>query len=85
MLKILFLAIIGYIAYRLFLNDYRKRTENSKLKSRNMAKKTEDLVKDPICGMYVPKENTISVRKGQKFYYFCSYDCRDAFLKQNTH
>jgi hypothetical protein len=35
------------------------------------------LVKDPVCGMYVPQES--SLRAGDQF--FCSEECRGKFVK----
>jgi len=40
----------------------------------------ERLVKDPVCGMYVPQQIELSV--GDEF--FCSEECRSKFLK-DTH
>ena len=40
------------------------------------------MVKDPQCGTYVSVEDSITVRDGDKVYHFCSYDCRDKFLKR---
>ena len=40
------------------------------------------MVKDPICGTYVEKDGSIRVREGEKVHVFCSYECRDKYLKQ---
>ncbi len=40
------------------------------------------LVRDPVCGVYVEKENSFSVRNGDVVEYFCSDDCRQKYIKQ---
>jgi len=42
----------------------------------------DELVKDPVCGVYCPKKEAISIRVNGKIYYFCSTECRDKFLKE---
>jgi hypothetical protein len=37
----------------------------------------ERLVKDPVCGAYVPQRTELSVRDE----FFCSEECRSKFLK----
>jgi YHS domain-containing protein len=39
------------------------------------------MVKDPMCGAFVSKEGDIRVRQGDKVHYFCSYECRDKYIK----
>ncbi len=85
MWKFLFLAIALYIAWKLFANDFFK-----KKKSEEKAEKEEtdrkiaagDMVKDPECGAYVSVDDSISVKDGDKTWYFCSYECRDNFLRR---
>lgn len=43
-----------------------------------------NLVKDPVCGMYVNPDTAIrEVRDGQA-YFFCSESCRAEFLKSSS-
>ena len=41
-----------------------------------------EMVKDPICGTYVERDGNIRVKEGEKVHIFCSYECRDKYLKQ---
>ena len=79
--KILIFGIAAYALYRLFMNDKRKNIEKSE---NDEAKKVADgiLVRDPVCGVYVEKENSFSVRNGDVVEYFCSDDCRQKYIKQ---
>lgn len=85
MIKFLLLAGILYFLYRMFANDFiRKKKENEvqtkEDKERKIAK--GEMVKDPQCGAYVSVEDSISIKDGEKKYYFCSYECRDNFLHE---
>ena len=36
-----------------------------------------ELVRDPVCGTYIPKAGAFVVGKGDNARYFCSIECRD--------
>lgn len=79
--KILIFGLIGYALYKLFIHDRQKKSTDSKKKKEQMVA-TGEMTKDPTCGAYVDTDSNISVRNGETVYHFCSYDCRDAFLKK---
>jgi len=81
MLKWILLICVVYMLYRMFESERRKKAAKTKQDAQRLVA-TGELVKDPICGAYVEKESAISAREGDAVHYFCSYDCRDAFLKQ---
>lgn len=79
--KILTFAIAGYVLYRLFMNDKMKKNKDSD-KEREELIASGELVQDPECKTYVDPETSVTIRNGDKKYYFCSYECRDAYLKK---
>lgn len=84
MIKWLILALAAYILYRLFANDIlKKRQKEEKVDKKEMEKKVAsgEMVKDPVCGAYVSIDDSITVRDGERRYHFCSYECRDKFIK----
>lgn len=81
MSKFLFIAIAIGIIYLLFKGD-KKRKVDRQQKEDDRLKASGDLVKDPICGSYVDRNGQIRVRQGDVVHYFCSYECRDSFLKR---
>ncbi|WP_457571259.1 transcriptional regulator [Desulfovulcanus sp.] len=81
MIKLLIFIVAGYLLYKLLTNDRKKKREMQEKKKENLATGGE-MVKDPICGTYVPKNGDIRVRQGDQVHCFCSYECRDKFLKQ---
>lgn len=85
MWKLIFLVAALYIAYKLFANDFlKKRNAEEKADKEETDRKIAagEMAKDPECGTYVSIDDSISVKDGERTYYFCSYECRDAFLKR---
>ncbi len=79
--KLLIFAIAGYVLFRLFTNDRKKHVEDEKETQEKLIANGE-LVKDPECGTYVDPEAAISVKNGEDRHFFCSYECRDAYIKK---
>ncbi len=87
MIKWIILALAAYVLYRLFANDIlKKRQKEEKVDKKEMEKKVAsgEMVKDPVCGAYVSLNDSITVRDGDRRYHFCSYECRDKFIKSLT-
>lgn len=81
-----FIILLGtvYVLYKLFANDFfKKKKEMAKAEKEELERKqaSGEMVKDPECGTWVSVDNSISVRDGDKVYHFCSYECRDKYLK----
>lgn len=81
MLKWLVLIAAGYFLYRLVTNESRKKSKDDKKQKEEMVA-TGEMVRDPVCGAYIDANGGVTVRDGEKTYRFCSYECRDTFLKQ---
>jgi YHS domain-containing protein len=81
MLKFLIFIAAAFVLYRLFTGDKKKKEEKKEKETRQMASSGE-MVKDPVCGTYVPVDSDIRVRQGEKVHTFCSFECRDRFLEQ---
>lgn len=83
MWKLIFLGIALYIVYKLFAKDFLKKREKEdkeEQEERDRKIAAGEMVKDPECGTYVLADDSISVKDGDRVFYFCSYECRDKFL-----
>ncbi|WP_027370487.1 YHS domain-containing protein [Desulfovermiculus halophilus] len=80
MFKLLIFAAAGFILYKLIMGDQKKKNLNREKKKQDLIDSGE-MVKDPVCGTYVSTETGIRVKDDDQVHYFCSYQCRDAFLK----
>ena len=81
MWKWLILILVGYALYRMFMNDRKKSGEDTKKEKEHLSA-TGEMGKDPVCGAYIDSDSNIAVRDGKTVHRFCSYDCRDEFLKR---
>ena len=85
MLKFVIILAVIYIGYKMFANDFlRKRKQDEKEQKEETDRKIAagEMVKDPECGVYVALDDSVSVKDGNRTWYFCSYECRDKFLKK---
>ncbi|WP_264984109.1 transcriptional regulator [Pseudodesulfovibrio portus] len=81
MLKFIIIGVAIFIVYKLFMGDKKKKSmQSEKVVKQKVA--AGEMVKDPICGTYVERDGSIRVREGEKVRVFCSYECRDKYLKQ---
>jgi YHS domain-containing protein len=44
------------------------------------SQKTNKMVKDPICGMYLDPRLALPVESRQETHYFCSQECKNKYL-----
>lgn len=85
MWKLIFLGLALYVVYKLFAKDFlKKREQEDKEKQEEQDRKIAagEMAKDPECGTYVLPDDSISVKDGERVFYFCSYECRDKFLQR---
>ena len=79
--KLLIVAVCAFVVWKLFMGDRRYREAKPQGKPDNLAASGE-MVKDPVCGSYVSKNSDIRVRQGDVVHNFCSYECRETYLKR---
>ncbi len=79
--KVVIFALVAYALYRMFMNDRQKKEEKSTREQESRVASGE-MVKDPGCGAYVEKDSSLTVRNGEVVHHFCSYECREKYLKQ---
>ncbi|MGR0481914.1 MAG: YHS domain-containing protein [Candidatus Electronema sp. V4] len=82
-LRLLLLAALAYVVWRLLRRQLRDRIQAELLQQQKEQEKdeaTEDmLVEDPACGILIPKQQAVRLRQDGRTYYFCSESCCDAF------
>ena len=79
-LRIVILALLCYILYRLLFSGKKKGKEFPRSASGKAAPPQDVLVEDPVCHTYVPQKQAIRAVKEGKAYYFCSEKCCQTFL-----
>ena len=86
---ILFFAIFLALCYVIkgFLKSLKSRKvlkTGSKQAGEQPPPITDELVQDPVCGVYCPKRDALSLNQQGKTYYFCSDKCRQEFRDQKN-
>ncbi len=81
MVKWFILIAAAVVLWKLFAGD-KKQKEKVSHKQKEAMAATGEMVKDPICGSFVSKDSDIRVKNGDKTMCFCSFECRDTYLKQ---
>jgi uncharacterized protein len=80
MRPLLFLVLtvaLGYLISRLLFPQRRVRQETGR---RAPTVVTEEMVRDPVCQLYLPRAEAIRRRVRGRDYFFCSPGCLDKFL-----
>ena len=49
----------------------------------NPLKSRQEMVKDPICGMYMDSRLAVRLENHNEVFYFCSEDCKNRFLSKS--
>jgi len=82
--KLIIVLILIYLAYRLTKSVYPQVKKGYR---EGMAKSDEtildEMVKDPVCQVYLPRKQAISEKMGNERYFFCSEECRRKY-KENV-
>lgn len=81
MLKFIVIGVALFLVYKLFMGD-KKKKEMAQAETIKDKAASGDMIKDPVCGTYVEKDGSIRVKEGDNVHVFCSYECRDKYIKQ---
>ncbi len=75
------LLVIVYFMVRSALRGLLGRDKEI-VKSAGSSGQPSEMVQDPVCGMFVPKEGSFFLQQGGQTYFFCSETCRAGYQKK---
>ena len=78
-MKLLILVLVGYIAYRSIKSWILNNVQQSTVQGNSAVEIDDDMVKDPVCGVYFAKRDGVLLRHQGQDLYFCSEDCKEKF------
>ncbi len=82
-IRILILAILFYIVYRLIAGGGKDKTaERDRRADSGKTVLSDTLEEDPICNKLVPRRQAVQLQYNGKTYYFCSQECCKLFRIQ---
>jgi YHS domain-containing protein len=84
MLRLIILAILIYVGYRLFIGGLTKEKKVRKEHSAEAGSTTvsDVLVEDPVCHVLIPKGQAIRLQHQGAIVFFCSEECCNAFIEK---
>ncbi|MBU0665656.1 MAG: YHS domain-containing protein [Proteobacteria bacterium] len=81
-LRLVVLAILFYILYRLLTGIGKKKSETKPLNEKYSSPVSDALVEDPVCHTLVPKGQALRLQHENQIYYFCSEACCSRFISE---
>ena len=78
LIRFLLFLIIGYLLQRFFLG--LKKPQKKAEADRVPAEASNQMVKDPVCGMYMDARLAIRIENRDQAIYFCSEECKKQYL-----
>ena len=82
MYRLFLIAVLLVILYYLIRRAIRKIGQGGALEKPMDRGPGNQMVQDPVCRVFVPRENAVKEQIGGQTYYFCSRGCATAFEKQ---
>jgi YHS domain-containing protein len=73
------LVIVYFLVRSVVRGFFQKRQEVARAQSTGTP---SELVQDPVCGMFVPKEGAYFIRNADRTHFFCGESCRDIYEKK---
>lgn len=83
-LRLLILAILFYIAYRLLAGGRQKKEPDLRQNKTDYKEMPANdvLVEDPVCKKMVPRQQALQHHHADQIIYFCSEECCRKFISQ---
>jgi len=83
MYRLFLIAALLALLYYLLRRALRILGQNGlTAKSREGKESRKQMIQDPVCRVFVPRENAVRETIGGQTYFFCSRSCAIAFQKQ---
>jgi len=80
-MRLIFYILVILGIYYLFKSLFKSPSSDKK-KSNSPWQIEDELVKDPMCNIYVPKSKAIKAKINGQIHYFCSKECKKNYIKQ---
>jgi len=83
MLRFIITLLLVYLFYRLVSSILFPKRKTTRFPGQPPSgnKVIDEMVKDPVCGVYVPKREAVTASSKGETIYFCSPKCRQRYLE----
>jgi len=81
LIRLIVIFVISYVIYR-----YIKRLFSPTDKSERItdSESADEMVQDPYCKVYIPKDRAISMNIDGKELFFCSRECAQRYIREKN-
>jgi len=79
LLRIILISVFFYLFLRFFKLLFSKPPVNKRPTQQSTSEQVSEMVQDPVCEVYIPKNNSLSIQMSGATYYFCSSECMNKF------
>lgn len=73
LLRLFFVAFMAYVLYKLLWKAPNPSPSSGR------SNLLEPMERDPVCGAFVPRSQTIDLKRNKETHYFCSQKCLQEF------
>jgi YHS domain-containing protein len=77
-----FIVYLGFKVYALFMRSVGKGRAQPHVQGGEPCASVNDMVQDPVCGVYISADQAVSVHRKGVTFYFCSEDCYRRFVEK---
>lgn len=88
MFKIIGYMILGFLGYSLYkgyrLFEQLRVKPGERFPGHEPQAEIDEMVQDPVCGMYIPRKQAIARKIGTETHFFCSEECLNKFLENRN-
>ena len=81
LVRLLIWLIVGFLVYTVY-QMIRQAVSKPHGTPPEKTNRGEDMIRDPECGTYVPRNDAVKAEAKGKPSYFCSTECRDKYLER---
>jgi YHS domain-containing protein len=79
LLRIILISVFFYLLLRFFKLLFLKPPANRRPPQKNTLGQVNEMVQDPVCKVYIPKNKSLSIQMSGSTYYFCCKECMNKF------
>jgi uncharacterized protein len=83
MIRFILFVLLIYLGYSLYRTLTRALPGGKGGDLQAKSRHGEEMVADPQCGTYLPRGDAVEKVLGGKRHFFCSEECRDAYIDKN--
>ena len=80
----LFFAIYLFVLLVREIGKTPPKEEKEGSEKKDLQESRKEMVRDPVCGLFLPEEKAVVLKASGKNHYFCSSQCAERFLKEGA-